>query len=79
MSKTKGHTKSIREHSVGERKMTPYLADKDKGSMKFVVDPARKTGTSKTGKLVTKNANRSKKKAARQQGQKNINEALAEE
>lgn len=76
MSRTIGHTKSIRQHSLGDKKMTPYLADKDKGSLKFVVDPARKTGTSRTGKLVTKNANRGRKKAARQQGQKDINSAL---
>jgi hypothetical protein len=76
MSKTRGHTKSIKEIGLGRNKLKPYLADKDAGSPKFVVSLGKGTGISKTGKLVTKNANRSKKKAARQQTKKEINQEL---
>lgn len=78
MADTFGHKKSIKEHSVNSKKSKPYLADKDMGSGKFVVDLGKGTGVSKTGKLVTKNANRSKKKAARQQGVKDILKGLNE-
>lgn len=78
MSKTKGHKKSVKEHSIAPRKMKPYLADKDAGSGKFAVDLGRGTGISRTGKLITKNANRGKKKAARTQGKKEIKDQLGD-
>jgi hypothetical protein len=75
MSRTKGHTKSQKEYKFPYRnKMPPYLADKDKGRVEFIVDKSDYTiGITKTSKLITKNANRSLKKAARQQWKKEIN------
>ena len=62
-------------------KLTPYLADKDTGEAKHhpTVRTDRygqKIKITKTEKLITKNANRSLKKAARQQSKQEIREAL---
>jgi hypothetical protein len=77
MSKTKGHMKSQRQNKISANKMKPYVGDKDIGKGKFVVEASTgnphgngsgfKNGISKMGKLITKNANRSRKKSARQQ------------
>lgn len=86
MSKTYKYKeeKSIRGYKNTPNKMPPYLADKDVGNPKFPVEACNtanphgngyagfKLGISKTGKLIAKNANRSRKKAARQQFKKEI-------
>ena len=79
MSDTRGHKKSQSQYDMGSRKMKPYLSDHARGTMKEVVSLGRGTGISKLGKLVTKNANRAQKKAARQQGQYLTNELLTED
>jgi hypothetical protein len=88
MSKTFGHTKSIRQHKYRSPKGKPYVADKDLGKGKHGATscnvasphgdgyPGYKLGISKTAKLVRRNANRALKKAARQQGLKQILEEL---
>lgn len=59
-------------------KLRPYLSDKNRGVGKFRVEHSSgKLGISKTGKLVTKNANRSLKKAKRQQDRKEIKNELS--
>lgn len=70
MSRTKNH-KDIRVIKITANKMKPYLADKNMGYPEYTPDLGRGTGISKTGKLVAKNANRSRKKAARQEA-KNV-------
>ena len=47
--------------------MKPYIKDKQRGQQKFVADFGWALGISKLGKLIAKNANRSRKKALRQQ------------
>ena len=54
------------------KKMQPLLKDSDTGNLGFVADCGRGLGISKLGKLVAKNANRSLKKAARQEIKLNI-------
>ncbi len=77
MSRTYGHTKAQSEHKFPyENRMPPYLADKNRGDLEFVVEHGRGTGISKTGKLITKNANRSRKKAMRQQSKRLIEQEL---
>ncbi len=72
MSKTRGHTKSIRLSMHTRNKMPPYLADNNRGRLKYVPELSNKTGISTLGKLVARNANRSLKKAARAQGKRDI-------
>lgn len=84
MSRSK--KKKIRDQEGEEiwrypNKMTPYLADKNTGTRKF--KPTQRISRwgkpikiTATEKLVTKNANRSLKKAMRQQSQQIIREAL---
>ena len=68
--------------NINAKKMKPYLADKDTGEMKFhpermeYVDGYTK-GVTATEKLITRNANRSKKKAMRQQSKKMIKDLLS--
>lgn len=61
--------------------MKPYLKTKQQGAPKLKAVktdyvPGTAKGVSKKDKLVTKNANRSRKKAARQEAKKQINEEL---
>ncbi len=72
MSKTKGHTKKQTTPKFGKNKLKPYTSDHKRGSGKFAVELGEGTGISKLGKLVTKNANRSIKKSARQQAKKDL-------
>lgn len=58
--------------------MKPYTGH-HKYEAKFEATPERKTGISKLGKLIAKNANRSRKKADRQQARKEIIDALKNE
>ena len=66
MSKTFGHTKSQRTHSVG-RKSRAYVKDRDRSAGKDVVEMGDATGITRLGKLITRNSNRSKKKGRRQE------------
>ena len=61
--------------------MKPYLDEHSMGSPKFNAEktdhvPGTAKGISKKDKLVTKNANRSRKKAARRQGKNYIKDNL---
>lgn len=67
-------------HNKG-KKLTPYLKDKDKGVLKYKADrpdgiPGSSKGISEYDKLIVKNANRSRKKGARQQFKNDLNEEL---
>ena len=75
MSKTKGHTKSITDNKSGHTKMEPYVG-KHKGELKFVPEKGQGLGISKAGKLIAKNANRSRKKSERQLAKKEIEKCL---
>lgn len=75
MSRTKRH-KDIRSIKPAPNKLKPYLAEKHKGSAKFTLDLGNGIGISKTGKLITQNANRSRKKAARQDAKKKIRKQI---
>lgn len=59
--------------------MKPYVGEKQIGAPKFEADPSDGMGITPLGKLVAKNANRSRKKAARQEGDQEIKKALEEE
>lgn len=69
MSRTIKDTKQ--KTTVRKRKTKPYVTDKEIGSGKFKATktdlvPGTSKGVSKYDKLITRNANRSKKKALRQ-------------
>jgi hypothetical protein len=84
MSRSRRHTKAItdaRDFTKSKRKMPPYVGDNNKGNVtahgKFAPEKDISTGRiSRTAKLIAKNANRSLKKAARQQAKKQIDESL---
>lgn len=68
--------KSLREGSWGRnRKSKPY--DGSKWQFKYGVEPANATGITRLGKLITKNANRSKKKTVRQKAKLIIQQSLS--
>ena len=72
MSKTKREYRVRTDVKTGPTKMKPYLADKNKGEPKFAISLGEGTRITETNKLVAKNANRSRKKAARQEAKRNI-------
>jgi hypothetical protein len=65
-----------REKQYFGGKKNAYVASKDKGALKFEPEHGQGLGISATAKLVAKNANRSRKKGARQEAKKSIIEQL---
>jgi hypothetical protein len=82
MSRSRRHHKAIdepRDFKKSKRKMAPYVGDNNKGNVtahgKFTPEKDITSGKiSRSAKLIAKNANRSLKKAARQQAKKEIDE-----
>lgn len=77
MSRSRKITRAIdepRDYKTQKRKMAPY-AGKDTGG-KFLPEKDVRGKITKNAKLIAKNANRSKKKSARQQAKRDINENL---
>ena len=82
MSRTKKtFIRKAKPWMANAKKMKPYLADKDKGAWKYravkseYADGFTK-GITQSEKLNVKNANRSRKKAMRQQSKQLIQEEL---
>ena len=78
MGKTFGHRKSQGDY-MESRKMRPYATDHNPYPFKEIPEHGRATGITKLGKLVAKNANRAQKKAARQQGFRDIEDEFFED
>jgi hypothetical protein len=76
MSRSRRTYKGIDEPKTTSNKMKPYVGENHKGEGKFTVSKGRGLGISQTSKLITKNANRSKKKGARQEAKKEIKKYL---
>lgn len=77
MSDTHNHKKA-KHPKLTANKSKPYLATKDAGSPKIRADHSDALGVTPLGKLVAKNANRGRKKAARQEADQEIKKALTE-
>jgi hypothetical protein len=75
MARTKREYRPRTEAKSTPAKMKPYVADKNQGNPKYAVSLGEGMRISDTNKLEAKNANRSRKKAARQEARKIIDQA----
>ncbi|KAA5540833.1 hypothetical protein [Adhaeribacter rhizoryzae] len=73
MARTKREYRARTEAKSTPAKMKPYLAEKNQGQSKFAISLGEGVRITEKDKLVTRNANRSRKKAARQEGRRLIN------
>ncbi|NJO63191.1 MAG: hypothetical protein HC836_34720 [Richelia sp. RM2_1_2] len=72
-------SRTLKDRKTGKpkkKRKNPYGSEDKKGEPKFFATPGKGLGVSKLGKLIAKNANRSRKKSARQEGKKIIKTEL---
>lgn len=75
MARTNREYRARTEAKSTPSKMKPYLAEKNQGNPKYTISLGENMRISDTNKLEAKNANRSRKKAARQEARKIINQS----